>query len=244
MELDILGHPPGDMGPGRLIAQQFLDRVRDQGAILGQLPSLVRVLRQYLPHPTEEVPGGLDAGPCDDGQKDEDFLLAQTSDDARLVLELHGEEFGDEVIGGMLLSPGHVLGILVGVEIPVSRDRKRFALLVAEGASGVRPYGWLFRVRNAHEHADCSHGQFGTQVGHEVEMVSPGQRFETRHAEGTHLLLQKFHLLRSEGPRYQGPVNGVERWILVDENARRHHRLGLHDFQDVALGRAEAFPVL
>ena len=117
VELDVLELPTCDMGPRWLVAQQFFDRIGDEGAVLGQLSALVRVLGQYLPHPSEQVSGGLDACAGDDGEKDEDLLLAQVAHGARLILELNREEFGDEVIGGIFLPPSHVLCVLVGVEV-------------------------------------------------------------------------------------------------------------------------------
>ena len=66
--LDVVGDLPGDVGPGRLEAQQLLDRVGDQRPVLDDLLALVGVLGQHLAHPPEQPPGRLDAGAGDHGR--------------------------------------------------------------------------------------------------------------------------------------------------------------------------------
>jgi hypothetical protein len=48
---------------------------------------------------------------------------------------------------------------------------------------------------------------------------------------------------RRERARHQQSVHRVQRGVLVDEHAQRHHRLGLDHLEDVALGRAQVLHV-
>ncbi len=69
------------------VAQEFLDGVRDERAVLEDLSALVGVLGQYLAHPAEQPTGRLHAGAGDHGDERED-LVGQPADRAREVLEL------------------------------------------------------------------------------------------------------------------------------------------------------------
>ncbi len=55
-----------DVGRGRLEAEQLLDGVRDQRAVLDELAALVGVVGEHLAGPADEPGGGLVAGAGDD----------------------------------------------------------------------------------------------------------------------------------------------------------------------------------
>ena len=84
-----------------------------------EFPALVGMLGQHLAHPAEQPAGGLDPGAGDDGKEDQQLALAQVAGGAGLVLELHAQQFGDQVVGGVLLPPGDIVGEHVAVEVVV-----------------------------------------------------------------------------------------------------------------------------
>jgi hypothetical protein len=108
----------------------------------------------------------------------------------------------------------------------------------------VRAHRGLFCIRNAGEHADGAHGEFGTQVLHEIEAFPGDQRIQAGGAERPHLVFDGSHLLGGESPGHDGTMDGVQRGILVDEDAGWHHRIGHDDFEDVAFGGAEPSRIL
>ena len=55
MQLDVVGHVPPDMGRRRLEAEDLLDRVRDEGAVLDELAPLVGVLGEDLSRPADQA---------------------------------------------------------------------------------------------------------------------------------------------------------------------------------------------
>ncbi len=60
--LDVLGDVAGLHGRGRLVAQQLLDGVRHEAAVLDHLVALVGVLGEHLARPADEPGRGLVAG--------------------------------------------------------------------------------------------------------------------------------------------------------------------------------------
>ncbi|ETB31084.1 hypothetical protein O971_07235 [Mycobacterium avium subsp. hominissuis 10-4249] len=97
-------------------------------------------------------------------------------------------------------------------------------------------YRRLVGVGNTEQHADGAHRQLGAEVFDEVEPVTVGDHVQAGHAERPDLVLEGAHLLGREGPCGESPVDGVQGRILVDENPRRHDRIGLDHIEDVALG--------
>ena len=76
---------------------------------------------------------------------------------AGFVLELDVEQFGDQIVGGMLLAPFHVFAEHLAGEVAILVDIHRLAGFVAQHGVGVRADGGLLRVRDAGEHSDGLH---------------------------------------------------------------------------------------
>ncbi|NUU24730.1 MAG: hypothetical protein HOV68_24990 [Streptomycetaceae bacterium] len=58
----------------------------------------------------DQAAGGLVPGTGHHGAVREDFVVGQGAQDAVLVHELGGRQLGHQVVGGVLLAPGDVLG--------------------------------------------------------------------------------------------------------------------------------------
>ncbi len=59
VQLDVAGDVPGHVGRRGLEAEELLDGVGHEGAVLHQLAALVGVLGEHLPRPADEAVGGL-----------------------------------------------------------------------------------------------------------------------------------------------------------------------------------------
>ena len=202
------------------------------------------MLGEHLAHPPEQPAGGLHAGAGDDGDEDEELLLGELAALAGEVVELDVQQLGDEVVGGVLCPPGDVVGVGLAAEVAVLGDLQRLAGLVAQLADGGVAHRRLVGFGDAHEHADGLDRHLGAEVEHEVEPVVALERVEAGGAERPDLVLELLHPARGERPGDQGPVHRVLRRVLVDEDARRHDRVGLDHLEDVALGRAQPRGVL
>ena len=66
MVLDVVHGVAGGGVAGGLEPQRLVDHVRDQRAVLDDLPPLVGVLGEHLGQPADEAAGGLVARPGED----------------------------------------------------------------------------------------------------------------------------------------------------------------------------------
>jgi hypothetical protein len=123
------------------------------------------------------------------------------------------------------------------------RSSEGFAGFVAQHPICLGAHTRLIGVRDTDEHADGPHRELGAQVENEVEPVGADQRIEAGVAECADLVLDHLHLAGREGPAHDLAMDGVQRWVFVDEYPGRHHRVGFDDFEDVALCGTEPLRV-
>ena len=115
------------------------------------------MLGEHLAHPTEQPAGRFHARARDDGQEDQQLTGAEMARRTRLVLELDGQQLGDQVIGRVLLAPLDVVAEHIAVEVVVLVDRQRLTRLVAQHPMRLGPHRRLIGIGNADEHADGLH---------------------------------------------------------------------------------------
>ena len=151
----------------------------DEVVVFDELLSLVGVLGEDFADPAEEASGGLHAGACDDRQEYEEFVGAGVRVVPVSSSNSTVEEVGNEVVGGVLLAPGDVLGEHVAVEVAVLVHRERLAGPVPQDSVGLRAHSGLFGVGDTGEHADGAWGS-RAEVMYEVEVVAAGRG--SRHA--------------------------------------------------------------
>ena len=101
----------------------------------------------------------------------------------------------------------------------------------------------LVLLGNAEEHADGAHGDFGAEVGDEVEAALADERIERAGRVVPHLGLNGRHAPRGEDAAHDAAVEVVVGRVLEDEHARRHLHLRLDDLEHRALGRAVGLPL-
>jgi hypothetical protein len=165
---------------------------------------------------------------------------------AVLVLELDVEQLRHEIVGGVLRSPGDVVGdeVASGAEsrggrrrqlIAVAFDLEELVELVAEEL--------LVVFGDAEQHPDGAHGHLRTQVGDEVEAAGTHHRIEAPCAELAHLGLEGVHLLRREDSRHQSPVHTVQRRVFHEEQTRWQLDACLDDLEHRSAVRPVAIPV-
>ncbi len=193
---------------------------------------------EHLAGPTDQPCRRLVPGAGDDRHVGEDLLAAQSSHRARLVLELRLEQFGHQVVGGVLGAPVDVLGELRAEVEMVLRRRpsgrpasvRRLSLARSRIASWSAS-GMPSSMR------DDAHRHLGAEVADEVEAVGADERVEAARAELTDLWFEFGHAPRSEHPRQQAPVDRVGRRVFEDQDPRRHLDAGLDDLEDAAACR-------
>ena len=137
---------------GRLVPQQLLDGPWDQRLVIG-CPTLIDA-RPNFSGPADQPRRGLVSSPGNDVDIQQQFIPAQPPRGSSFVLELHIEQFGHDVVGGILGAPIDVVGEdLAGVD-PVLRDLHRLAGLGAHGFVRPIPDSLLVLLGNAEQHAD------------------------------------------------------------------------------------------
>ena len=77
--LDVLGDVARHVRARRLVAQELLDRVPDERAVLDEFAALVGMLAEHLAHPSEQAAGGVDTGAGDDDEEGQDLVLGQAA---------------------------------------------------------------------------------------------------------------------------------------------------------------------
>ena len=237
--LDVFGDVAGDMRPGWLIAQQLLDRVRDQRPVLDEFRRWSGCSPSTLPIHPNRRPVVSTPAPAMTAKKISSSSLVKrrivpvsssNSTFSSSVIRSSDGFFFRQATYSANMSPSKYRSFFTGNGSPGLLRSTRCAC----GA-----HRRLIRIGDADQHADGPHRQFGAEVPNEVEPVAADDRVQACDAERPDLVLELPHLLRREGPRHEGPVDGVQRGVLVDEHARRHDRIRLDHFEDVALGRAE-----
>ena len=243
VDLDVLGHVAGLHRRGRLVAQQLLDGVVDEGAVRHQLGPLVGMAAQHLAGEADEARRGLVPGPGQQADVPEDLVVAQGARRAVLVLELGVEQLGHEVVGRVLGAPLDVVG----------EDRRRAervvlglvgdAVLQAQPVVDLLADRLLVLLGDPEQHADDAHGHELAQVLHEVELPRPDERVEHLRAVGAHLGLERLHLLRREDARQEAAVDVVRGRVLEEDRPGRDLDARLDDLEHRTAARDVGLPV-
>ena len=221
-----------------LEAQDLLDRVRKELPVIHQLPSLVGVLAEHLADPADEAVRRFVARGREDVDEDQDLLPGEVANLTRGVLELDAQQVGHEVVGGVIGSPGDVVGEegLVGKVVVVVLARFPGQLLHAEVLA--LAHGLLIALGDAEQHSDHVDRHDVAEVEHEVEAVLTDERIERIRAEVADLALQRVHLARGEHAGEHAAVRAVQGRVLEDEHTRRDVDVRLDELEDPALRRA------
>ena len=232
-----------DVRRGRLEAQELLDGVRDERAVLDQLAALVGVLGQHLAGPADQPGGGLVAGAGHDVDVGEHLVAAQAPDGAGLVLELGVEQLGHDVVGRVLGPPVDVLGELLaaGEALRHLHRLARLGAQVARRRGRGSPPGPPRGCRAACRSPASASGRRGRRRSRSRPVPTSGSRLVG--AELADLRLERGDLPRREHPRQQAAVDGVGRRVLEDDDARRHLDAGLDQLEDPAAAGDERVAV-
>ena len=184
VERDVAGHIARHVRRGRLEAQQFLDRLRDQRPVLDQLAALIGVFGENLSRPTDQPGGRLVAGAGDHVEVDQQLVAGQPAGGAGLVDELDVEQLGHDVVGRMCRRASRCRrrrsrrltrpcsAAFMG--LPASVRSLRVAVVADE---------FLVVLGDAEQHADDLHRHLRAQVGDEVELARADQRIQALSAE-------------------------------------------------------------
>src|SRR5439155_26578753 len=96
--LDVPADVSGDVRRRRLVPEDLLDRVRDQRAVLDELPPLVDMVTEHLARPADQSRGRLVARAGNDVDVREHLIARQAPSRAGLVLELGAQQLGHEIV--------------------------------------------------------------------------------------------------------------------------------------------------
>ena len=184
--------------------------MRDRSATSSR--PLIRMTAEDLAGEADQAGRRLVPGTGQQSDVAEDLLVGERARPAVLVLEFGVEQFGHEVVGGMLGPPGDVVGEHLAERSAVVFRLVRDPLLEAEPVVDLLADRLLVLHGDAEQHADDAHRHELAQIPDEVEVARPHQRVEHLGAEGAHLGLERLHLpgvnTRDSRPRWMSCVGG------------------------------------
>ena len=185
---------------GRFVAQDLLDRQRDQRRVLHDLSALIGVLGQQLAHETDQTRRRLVAGAGDHADVEQDLGARQPAGPV-FILELGVEQLRHQIVGGMFYPPIDVVGEhLMAVLEEILGDRPERALLERDLAAAAVTDLLLVFFGDAQEVADRAHRDHRADVLDEVEPPRAHQRIERTHTEVPGERLDRLHPARRENP--------------------------------------------
>ena len=175
--------------------------------------------------------------PADQDEEVEQLVAPEHAAGTRVVLELQMQELAHEIIGGILdpiievlAEPDRRFGDAAqGVHI---LPRRPLVLGAVEGVA----QGGQVRVREPKQHADHLDGQHVGEILHEVELVPADQGLRGSFEENADTVLDGADRPGSEEPGDESPMDGVEWWILEDEEPGGQLDARRGDLIDAALG--------
>ena len=169
----------------------------------------------------------------------QDLAARETADGSGLVLELHEQQLGHEVIRRVFGAPVDVVAEELVVGEVIRAVPVRLARFAADPLVGLPTDGLLIFLRDAEQHPDHAHRHLGAEVDDEVEALVRNQRVEHVCAVRTDLRLERVHLLRGEDPGEHAAMRGVHGRVLHDEHPARRGVAGLDRLQHAAVRGAE-----